>query len=371
MIDYDFESKVCLACQKRKEQCSEEEFERWFEGHKDDCSQTHSGSSGSMECSIAIKIWERSCDQKLRYKFMVCDGDSKAYHSIWDTYGCCRDCHKWENVKKQSKEYKELVKSSEYRKWKEDHDCGEISCSRVMKLDCIGHVQKRMGSHLRELRKRNSGKKLADGKPIAGRKHRLTDKAIDKLQTYYGKAIRSNVSPGYLTADMQKEKIEAMQKSIMAVLYHSCDIPAQRRHQFCPEGENSWCSYKRVSKTETKDHHLDEVFIDFLESEFKRLSDYSLLLRCLPGYSQNANESINSLVWNRCPKHKYRWPKTVEMAAMSAILQFNDGASAKEEVMERAGIPSGEFTAEISLKKIKPVWHRQKERKKKRQKGEE
>ena len=137
----------------------------------------------------------------------------------------------------------------------------------------------------------------------------------------------------------------------MAVLYHSCDIEIERRHQFCPDGENSWCSYKRDKPSVTKDHHLDAVFVNVLEPEFKRLSEYSLLLRCLPGFSQNANESINSLVWNRCPKHKFRWPQTVEMAVMSAVLQFNDGASAKHDVMERAGIPSGEFTAEGSLKK--------------------
>ena len=183
VIDYDFESKVCATCLERKEQYNEEEFARWFEGHKDECTQTHSGSSGSMECSIAKKIWDRSRTQKLRYKFMVCDGDSKAYHTIWDTYGCCDVCEKWEKAKKQSNEYKEWIKSSDYQKWKEGHDSGEITCARVMKLDCIGHVQKRMGSHLRELRKKNSGAKLADGKPIAGRKHRLTDKTIDKLQT--------------------------------------------------------------------------------------------------------------------------------------------------------------------------------------------
>lgn len=53
--------------------------------------------------------------------------------------------------------------------------CGEANCSRVFKLDCIGHVQKRMGTHLRELRKKE--KKLKDGKSVKGSKHRLTDKA--------------------------------------------------------------------------------------------------------------------------------------------------------------------------------------------------
>ena len=57
-----------------------------------------------------------------------------------------------------------------------------------------------MGSHLRDLRKTFTGCKLADGLPIAGTKHRLTDKTIDKLQNYYGKAIKANVSPGCLSS---------------------------------------------------------------------------------------------------------------------------------------------------------------------------
>lgn len=54
-----------------------------------------------------------------------------------------------------------------------------------MKLDCIGHVQKRAGTALREFRKKNAGK-LKDGLPVGGRKHRLTDSCIDKLQKYNG-----------------------------------------------------------------------------------------------------------------------------------------------------------------------------------------
>ena len=59
-----------------------------------------------MECSIAKKIWDRSKENNLHYKFMISDGDSKAYDSIWDTYGCCGDCEKWENTDKRSAKYK-------------------------------------------------------------------------------------------------------------------------------------------------------------------------------------------------------------------------------------------------------------------------
>ena len=41
---------------------------------------------------------------------MISDGDSKAYGSIWDTYGCFGDCEKCENTDKRL---------AEYKKWRE------------------------------------------------------------------------------------------------------------------------------------------------------------------------------------------------------------------------------------------------------------
>ncbi|CAB4028443.1 Hypothetical predicted protein, partial [Paramuricea clavata] len=55
------------------------------------------------------------------------------------------------------------------------------------KLECIGHVQKRVGSRLRRLKNTYKGTKLSDGKGLAG-KGRLTDGKIDVLQNYYGLA---------------------------------------------------------------------------------------------------------------------------------------------------------------------------------------
>ena len=58
VVDYDFELKLCMECAITKQQLGEDscEFSMWFSGHKDQCTQTHTGSSGSMECSIAKKI---------------------------------------------------------------------------------------------------------------------------------------------------------------------------------------------------------------------------------------------------------------------------------------------------------------------------
>ena len=53
----------------------------------------------------------------------------------------------------------------------------------LSKKECIGHVQKRVGTRLRELKK--TEKDLI--------KLGLADKIIDRLQNYYGVAVRSNV----------------------------------------------------------------------------------------------------------------------------------------------------------------------------------
>ena len=58
--------------------------------------------------------------------------------------------------------------------------------TEIAKLECVGHVQKRLGSRLRSLKKRLGTTRLPDRKGIGG-KGRLTDTLIDKVQLYYGK----------------------------------------------------------------------------------------------------------------------------------------------------------------------------------------
>ena len=70
----------------------------------------------------------------------------------------------------------------------------------VRKLECIGHVQNRMGAALRPLRKDNKN---------AGGKGELTDKMINRLQNYYGIAIRTKIG-----------NLENMKKAILGTLFH-------------------------------------------------------------------------------------------------------------------------------------------------------
>ena len=72
----------------------------------------------------------------------------------------------------------------------------------VEKYECIGHYQKRVVNRIRKLRARTKGlggkdkkvpKKDGDKSKVVNAKSRLTDGVIDKLQNYFGIALRSNI----------------------------------------------------------------------------------------------------------------------------------------------------------------------------------
>ncbi|GFW83704.1 uncharacterized protein TNCV_668171 [Trichonephila clavipes] len=79
----------------------------------------------------------------------------------------------------------------------------------VTKFECIGHVQKRVGSHLRKLKIKTKG--------LSG-KGKLTDNFIDRLQNYCGIDDRSNVG-----------NLNAMQQNVIAALYHCASIDVSQR----------------------------------------------------------------------------------------------------------------------------------------------
>ena len=59
-IDYETISKFCEVCSKKVKKTTEEEFNEWFEGHKDQCKKNYTGSSGGMEAAAAVALFRRS-----------------------------------------------------------------------------------------------------------------------------------------------------------------------------------------------------------------------------------------------------------------------------------------------------------------------
>ena len=295
-LDCEIMSKECGECKLRRGKEGTEEFDEWWEQHQHKCHANFAGSSGSMDSAGMLAIFERSVQQhNTRYVEFLGDGDSKA-HNL-------------------------LIQENVY---------GEIDIS---KLECVGHVQKRLGSRLRSLKKRQGTTRLADGKAIGG-KGRLTDKRIDKLQVYYGKAIRQNT-----------HDIDCMQNAVMAIWHHSKSTDENPDHDLCPPGEQSWCGFQRDISKGTADYvhesPIPEAVADAIYPTFEALSDESLLSRCLHGGTQNQNEAINGLIWQRATKETHASTPTVELATFLAVGHFNDGSKTLLTVLEALGIDPG------------------------------
>ena len=203
---------------------------------------------------------------------------------------------------------------------------------QVKKLECVGHVQKRVGSRLRKLKKSYKNTKLSDGKTIGGM-GRLTDAKIDCLQNYYGLAIRQNTG-----------SVVEMQKQIMASLYHVASTDEELNHHMCPSGDDSWCRYATDTNFKHK-HGLPESVLELVEPIYDALSTPELLGKCLHGKTQNNNECLNKLIWDRCTKKQFVSSLVIEDAVCSAVSYFNDGNISVQKLFGELCIPIGHFTA--------------------------
>ncbi|GFN94379.1 hypothetical protein PoB_002088500 [Plakobranchus ocellatus] len=125
---------------------------------------------------------------------------------------------------------------------------------------------------------------------------------MDKLQTYYDRAIRQNST------------VEEMKTAIQASLHHCFSTDATPRHNFCPSGPDSWCFFKSAQATgEPPGPHasrmrtqLDHALLhEHLQPIYNRLSDNELLSLCLRHATNIANESLHSVIWSKCSKTKF------------------------------------------------------------------
>ena len=284
VIDVDILSNYCDSCCKMEARKSAEEFVEWKkEHHGTSCMKNHVGAAGNMEPVGMENIFRRSEDMHgLKYSGYLGDGDSKSYKCVAEA-----DPPVYEDVE-------------------------------IIKLECCGHVQKRMGKRLLDKvtqcksksyeYDQNGKKKKVKGIGGAGK---LTKAAIKRIQGHYGGAIRKNVG-----------NLVKMKDSIWAIYYHR-----KGDHSRCGE----WC--KGGDKNRLPDFVLEEI-----KSVFEDLSDDRLLKKCLHGGTQNAKEAFHHLVWDRCPKTTFVGRDRLEIAVNDAVIVFNDGDMGRCEIFKKSGL---------------------------------
>ena len=256
------------------------------------CKKNFDGSAGSMEPIGAVELFSRSMNFKIRYSRLVCDGDSKT-HSL-------------------------LLERKPYGK-------------QVEKLDCVGHVQKRMGTALRTLKDNYKGRKLSDGKTIGG-KGRLTKVLMNTMQNYYGDAIRRH-----------KGDLKGMMQAVQASLLHLNSSDEAPRHHLCPAGPDSWCKFQKALANKVPFTHkkspIPPAIVEVVKRVYQRLGSHPLLERCLGGFTQNPNESLHNLVWRFCSKTLFQGKNSVEIGCALAVCSFNKGSVALGSLCDQLGLP--------------------------------
>jgi hypothetical protein len=68
------------------------------------------------------------------------------------------------------------------------------------------------------------------------------------------------------------------------------------------------------------------------------MSDPNLLNRLTLGKTQNANESLHSIIWARCIKTNFVALPRIESAVANAVGQFNEGATMLTQTMRKLGV---------------------------------
>lgn len=277
--------------------------------HMQTCEANYLGSSGGMEVAGAIELFSRSEElYNARYLFYLGDGDTKAYASVCEAQVYGPDI-------------------------------------KIEKLECVGHVQKRMGTRLLNMRKQKTV--LSDGKSLTG-KNRLTTAAVQKIQTFYGLAIRRNT-----------HSVQAMRQAVWALYSHVMSTNEKPVHILCPEDEDTWCKYNRSKLEKTvydhnKHFHLPQVIMEHIKPVFKDLVKLELLEKCLKGKTQNPNESLNNVIWSIIPKRVFVTLPTLKYGVYSAICTFNDGFISKVKIMEQLGLSPGKNLV-IAMTKLEKV----------------
>ena len=117
-------TKYCGACKRwENKDKSSPQFEEWKASHL--CPINHKGSSSSMETAGALAIFKRSEEKnELQYTSYLGDGDSSAFISVQEAHPYGPDI-------------------------------------QIEKLECVGHIQKRVGTRLQKLLQDHKGKVLS------------------------------------------------------------------------------------------------------------------------------------------------------------------------------------------------------------------
>ena len=138
-----------------------------------------------------------------------------------------------------------------------------------------------------------------------------------------------------------------MRNAIWVTYHHYSSTDKNPQHEKCPSGKDSWCEWpKAAAKNELKSFKhsytpLPSEVLNTIKPIYEDLSKYELLERCIGGFTQNNNESLNQLMWKTTPKSISGASNIVDIAANVAASCFNEGNFALLAFLHHMGVKMG------------------------------
>ena len=285
VLDYQLYDRVCYPCSKWNEDrksSNPEEYQEYWDLHKDFCSANFAGSSQSMESSAAVDIWMRSiAKHDLVYGTYIGDGDSSSY--------------------------KNLVKSDPYN---------GVAC--VRKEECLGHVQKRIKTRLSKKTKTFKG---------------LPEAKADRIAHLYALVIVQH----------RGESAQDIQEALQTLLRHTeekhdtCPVGSSSWCYFqklvakhVEDCDNPYPNTRAPLLNNSEFQRTVEVFAIFASLDFCETIKL--------GKTQNSNESLHNMLWHNAPKSKKVGHKSLVASTALAVLSFNEGSLSYSVLMEELGL---------------------------------
>ena len=290
VLDFGIKQRVCKKCanwSEEKQSSFPEEYTNFLDTHTD-CTINFTGTSQAMEGAIAVDLWKRSVVRnQLVYSTYIGDGDSSSF--------------------------KRVIDSNPYD-----------GLERVRNEECLGHVQRRVKKHL--------GKKSASSLSISKTK-------VERIGQLYALVVVQNKG-------MPPEEI---QRALWTLVGHLGED-----HSHCPQTNDSWCYFARGQYEHLQDStvplpkrrkpYCNEIEVARMTEVFKEFASLELCSALTMGKTQNANESLHSVVWHNSPKGKYVGRKSLQCSTALAVTTFNEGSLSFAAILDEFGIDTSATT---------------------------
>ena len=119
-------------------------------------------------------------------------------------------------------------------------------------------------------------------------------------------------------------------------------------HSNCPVRRDSWCYFARgqaelafdptLTLPKRRNPYCSQVELARIKEVFGKFASLEMCGALTMGKTQNANESLHSVVWHNSPKGKYVGQKSLYCSTALAVTSFNDGSLSFAAILNEYGI---------------------------------